>query len=60
MKNINYKEYPLKTAVLLYPFIVPFLRSTGVDIDDPDYVCRIDGNGTFEFGYRSDSVWTLC
>ena len=60
MKDIKYKEYPLKTAILLYPFVVPFLRSTGVDINDNNYVCRIDDNGLFEFGYRSDTNWTIC
>lgn len=58
MRNIKYKEMPLKTAILLYPFLLQHL--SGIDLSDPNYICRLDDDGLFEIGYRSDSVWKLC
>lgn len=59
MKNTNYKEMSLKSAILLYPFLLPHL--SGIDISDPNYICRFnDDDGFFEIGYRSDRVWALC
>lgn len=52
-------QMSLKSFISRYPGYLWLFRSWGLDLDDPDYIVRVDlRSGAFEVGYPSDT-WRL-